>query len=157
MYAVMVKHTPNGKVFWFAAPERLAKFITPGVRVICDTYNGHRYGTAVSTALIPSDVQDVIAATGAVVPLRQIINVAKRINLNDIKVPSHLAHSRPRDEKIARRFLEFYYTNDFQTNITVDENYNLTDGYTAYLVAKKVGMSAINAIVKENNSKEDKE
>lgn len=150
MKVVMVKHTPNGKVFWFEVPERLADFITPGVRVACDTYRGLRYGIAVSVALDATDVKDVMAATGAVKPLRQIVNIAQNIYLGSIKIPSYMAQSHPSDEKIAKRFLELYHhTGDFQTHIVVDKDYNLVDGYTAYLVAKKMGMEIISAIVKD--------
>ena len=148
MNVVMVKHTPKGKVFWFEAPEHLAGVITPGTRVACDTYRGLRYGTAVSAALDSSDVKDVMAASGAVEPLRQITNVARNVFLSNIKIPSHMAHSRPSDEKIAKRFLELYHTGDFQTHIAVDKDLNLVDGYTAYLVAKKIGMEIISAIIK---------
>lgn len=152
MNVVMVKHTPKGKVFWFEVPENLASRIEPGVRVACDTYRGVRSGTAVSTALNANDVKDVMAATGAVEPLRKIVNVARSISLGCIKIPSYMAQSRPSDEKIAKRFLELYHTGDFQTNITVNKDGTLVDGYTAYLVAKKVGREILAAIVKDEEA-----
>lgn len=148
MYAVMVKHTPKGKVFWFEAPERIARLITPGVRVACDTHRGRQYGVAVSAALNPADVRDVMLATGATEPLSRIVDVAYNICLNKINVPNYMARTRPSDEKLAKRFLEFYHTGGFQTNIVVDKDYNLEDGYTAYLVAKKLGLDTINAMIK---------
>lgn len=131
MNVVMVKHTPKGKVFWFEALEHLAGLVTPGIRVACDTRRGLRYGTAVSAALNADDVKDVMAATGAVEPLRKITNVAQIVFLGNIKIPSYMANSRPSDEKIAKRFLELYHTGDFQTRIVVDKDCNLVDCYTA--------------------------
>lgn len=148
MNVVMVKHTPKGRVFWFEAPEQLTGRIEPGVRVACDTCRGLRYGTAVSSVLDSADMKDVMVATGAVEPLRQITSVAQNIYLGSIKIPHYMAQSRPRDEKIAKRFLEIYHTGDFQTSIVVDKDCNLVDGYTAYLVAKKMGWEVISAIVK---------
>lgn len=149
MNVVMVKHTPKGQVFWFEVPEHLIGLVTPGIRVACDTRRGLRYGTAVSAALNADDVKDVMAATGAIEPLRRIVNVARSISLGCIRIPSYMAQSRPSDEKIAKRFLELYHTGDFQTNITVDKDGTLVDGYTAYLVAKKVGREILTAIVKD--------
>lgn len=148
---VMVKHTPCGKVFWFEVSKNLAPRIVPGVRVLCDTRRGLRHGVAVSTALNANDVKDVMATTGATEPLRRIVNVAQSIFVDSIKIPNYMAQSHPSDEKIAKRFLEIYHTNDFQTNITVDRDYNLVDGYSAYLVAMKMGMGVVNAIIKDED------
>lgn len=149
MQVAMVKHTSTGKVFWFEVPAHLSGAITPGVRVICETSRGKRAGVAVSTPLNPADVKDVMAASGVTTPIRPILNVAQTVFLDNIIVPEYLTRSHPSDEKIAKRFLEFYHTGDFQTNIVVDANCKLVDGYTAYLVAQKVGLSYLSAIVRE--------
>jgi hypothetical protein len=51
-----------------------------------------------------------------------------------------MGETRPHDEKIAKRFLEFYHTGQFNTDIVLDQDNVLVDGYSAYLVAQKVGL-----------------
>ena len=61
----------------------------------------------------------------------------------------YMARTKPSDEKIAKRFLEFYHTGQFNTNVALDDNAVLIDGYSAYLVAQKVGLTFLPAIYKE--------
>lgn len=71
------------------------------------------------------------------------------IPLNSIRIPKYMSRTRPKDEKIAKRFLEFYHTGRFDTNIALDENGVLVDGYSAYLVARRIGLSYLLVIRKE--------
>ncbi len=147
MNVVMVKHTSNGKVFWFEVPDNLVNKITVGTNVICNTAYGKRNGMAISTPLDSEEVKCVMAASGAVYPLRKIAGIGHKIPLEAITVPNYMLKSHPSDEKIAKRFMEVYHTGTFHTNIAVDKDYNLLDGYTAYLVAKRLGWSNITAVV----------
>lgn len=153
MNVAMVKHTPNGKVFWFEVPDRLTDAIHPGVQVVCATRNGRKYGTAVSAALNDDDVKGVMAASGATMPLRKIIDMVYAIPIDQIKISKYMATSKPSDEKIAKRFLEFYRTGDFNTNIVVTPDGTLVDGYTAYLVATVLNLDTIFAIIKRDGEK----
>ena len=65
-----------------------------------------------------------------------------------IKIPSYLAHSTPSEDKIVRRFLEYYRTGQFNTRVTVDDGCVLTDGYTAYKVAKMLHLTHLIAVAK---------
>ena len=128
MKVAMVKHKPYGKVFWFEIPEHFVGKLQPGFRVACNTARGRRYGTVVAADLDEQDVKEVMST---------------------IKIPGYMARTKPIDEKIAKRFLEFYHTGQFNTNVALDDNAVLIDGYSAYLVAQKVGLTFLPAIYKE--------
>lgn len=73
----------------------------------------------------------------------------QKVLMSAIKIPEYMARTKPSDEKIAKRFLEFYHTGQFNTNVALDDNAVLVDGYSAYLVAQKVGLVFLPAIYKE--------
>jgi hypothetical protein len=56
---------------------------------------------------------------------------------------------KPRTEKMNERIEYFKKNQNFETQIVVDKDNNLIDGYTTYLIAKKYGINFINVI---NNS-----
>ena len=144
MKVAMVKHKPYGKVFWFEIPEHLVGKLQPGFRVACNTARGRRYGTVVAADLDEQDVKEVMLASGATFPL-----TTQEVLISAIKIPGYMARTKPSDEKIAKRFLEFYHTGQFNTNVALDDNAVLIDGYSAYLVAQKVGLALLPAIYKE--------
>lgn len=149
MKVAMVKHTPCGKVFWFEIPEHLEGKVQIGSRVACDTARGRRYGIVVAADLDEQDVKEVMVASGATFPLRKIVATAQMVLMSSIKIPAYMARTKPADGKIAKRFLEFYHTGQFNTNIALHDNGVLADGYSAYLVAKKIGLAFLPAICKE--------
>lgn len=149
MKVAMVKHKPHGKVFWFEIPEHLVGKIQIGDRVACDTARGRRYGIAVAADLDEQDVKEIMAASGATFPLRKVIATTRNVPMGIIRVPEYIARTKPSDEKIAKRFLEFYHTGQFNTNVALDTNGVLVDGYSAYLVALKVGLAFLPAIFEE--------
>ena len=136
MKVAMIKHSPTGKVFWFGVPKELECKVRPGRRVACDTSRGERYGTVVGANLNEMDVKDIMTASGATFPLRMITKVTQDVSMALISIPDFMGRTKPRDDKIAKRFLEYYHHGKFNTNIVVDENNVLLDGYSAYLVAK---------------------
>ncbi len=121
MKVAMVKHKPYGKVFWFEIPEHLDE----------------------------QDVKEVMLASGATFPLSTIEATTQKVLMSAIKIPEYMTRTKPSDEKIAKRFLEFYHTGQFNTNVALDDNAVLVDGYSAYLVAQKVGIVFLPAIYKE--------
>ena len=149
MKVAMVKHKPYGKVFWFEIPEPLVGKLQPGFRVACNTARGRRYGTVVAADLDEQDVKEVMLASGATFPLSTIEATTQKVLMSAIKIPKYMARTKPSDEKIAKRFLEFYHTGQFNTNVALDDNAVLVDGYSAYLVAQKVGLVFLPAIYKE--------
>lgn len=146
MKVAMVKHTPNGKVFWFGVPDRLVNSIHPNSRVACDTARGRKYGTVVGSILDEKDVKDIMVASGATFPLQPIVAVAKGIPMADIKIPDYMARTKPCDDKMVKRFLELYHTGNFKTNVVVRKDGILIDGYSAYLVAQMMGFDFLTGI-----------
>lgn len=156
MKVALVKHGNCGKVYWFEVPERLSDDVVTGVRVTCDTARGKKTGVVVDTAVLdPEQGREVLSSAGAVLPLRQILSVEKDILMADIKIPDYMKRSAPRDDKIAKRFLEYYHTMRFNTNVSIREDGTLVDGYSAYLVAKMLNLPFLSATVKQPKPAED--
>ena len=133
MRAVMVKHTTESNGYWFEAPDNLADKIHPGVRVVCDTAIGQQDGT-VSSVLLSNgedDAKEIMIAAGAKFPLRKIVAVGCLVSIDTIKIPTYMTRSVPSEEKIVKRFREYYRTGQFDTRVTVDDSGMLLDGYTA--------------------------
>ena len=150
MRAVMVKHTTESKGSWFEAPNNLADKIHPGVRVVCDTAIGQQDGT-VSSVLLSNgedDAKEIMIAAGAKFPLRKIVAVGCLIPIDAIKVPTYMSRSVPNEEKIVKRFREYYRTGQFNTRVTVDDSGVLLDGYTAYKVAKMLHLTHLLVVTK---------
>ncbi len=149
MNVAMVKHGNCGKVYWFEVPDHLVAGITPGIRVACDTSRGRKYGVVVGSVVNADDVREIMQASGAIFPLRKIVAVTYDIPLDIIQIPDYMKHTKPHDEKIAKRFMEFYHTGQFDTNVALDGKGFLVDGYSAYLVAQKIGLATIPTVCKE--------
>lgn len=148
MNVVMAKHGSCGKVYWFEVPDHLDSQMLPGTRVACDTVRGKKYGVTVWSVVSSDDVMEVMQASGATFPLRKILDAARDIKLADITIPDYMARHSPCDALLSKRFLEYYHTTQFNTKVVVDENGVLKDGYSAYLVAKVMGLEVISAIIK---------
>lgn len=154
MNIAMIKHKNNDKIYWFEVPDQILDDVTPGAHVICDTARGKARGIVVGIASDDDDLMDVAIASGARFPLHKIISVIAvptAIPVGSIKIPSYMSSTTPRDEKIARRFLEFYHTRKFNTRVLVNKDHVLSDGYTAYLVAKVIGLDCLDGLVSFQN------
>ena len=146
MNVAMIKHGNCGKVYWFEIPDHLADKVKPDARVVCDTARGRKYGVVVGSVVNEADVRDLMTASGATFPLRKIVGTTCDIAMDSIVVPDYMKHSKPSDEKIAKRFMEYYHTGKFSTNVVVADNNKLVDGYTAYLVAKALKLPYLSGI-----------
>lgn len=71
----------------------------------------------------------------------------KTVNLNEVHIPHHFAHTIPHNEKLNQRLEEWRSHKKFKTEIYVDESMNLLDGYTSYLVYKMLGIDEIPVVV----------
>lgn len=147
MEVAMVKHSENSKIYWFGVPKQLEGELHSGDRVVCDTAKGAQSGVIISAGMRDQDVADVMKASGATYPLRMIVDVTKDIPLKKIVIPEEFKRTLPRDWKLAKRFLEYYHTGSFHTNVLVDEKGVLRDGYTAYLAAKTLHLPYLTASV----------
>ena len=56
----------------------------------------------------------------------------------DIKIPLDFVDHPPRPEKLIRKVLAFWREGEL-SDIIVDENMVLTDGYCSYLISQQVG------------------
>lgn len=148
MNVVMVKHGSCGRAYWFEVPDQIDPQPLPGTRVACDTARGKKYGVTVGSVVNSDDVMEVMQASGATFPLRKILAATHDIKLADITIPDYMARHSPCDALLSKRFLEYYHTTQFNTKVVVDENGVLKDGYSAYLVAKLLGLSVISAMTK---------
>ena len=72
------------------------------------------------------------------------LNKVKIMRINDIRIPKEF--QKPRTEKMNERIEYFKKNQNFETQIIVDKDNNLKDGYTSYLIAKKYGIDFINVI-----------
>lgn len=72
------------------------------------------------------------------------LNKVKIMRINDIRIPKEF--QKPRIEKMKERIEYFKKNQNFETQIIVDKDNNLKDGYTSYLIAKKYGIDFINVI-----------
>lgn len=156
MKVALVRHGSYGKVYWFEVPEQLTNDVMIGARVTCDTARGKNAGVVVGTAVLdPEQDRETLSSAGAVLPLRQILSIKKDVLMADIKIPDYMKRSTPRDDKIAKRFLEYYHTMSFNTNVSIREDGTLVDGYSAYLVAKVLNLPFLSATVKRPKLAED--
>lgn len=136
MKYVAVKHKPSHtKVWWFIIPDDLKDKITLGTEVICETKRGDAYGKVVQIidGVSQEDAEKII---GEHFPLKSVIAVNVNPNIEEIHIPLEFAMSNPSAGKISKRVNEFYRGGRFDTKVIFSPDYNLRDGYTAYLVAK---------------------
>ena len=150
MTAVMVKHNGESKGYWFEVPDNLTDKIQSGTHVICDTAIGRQHGKVTGTLVSSGEdeAREIMISAGAKFPLRKVVAVERRVPIEDIKIPLCLARSTPSEDKIVKRFLEYYRTGRFNTNVTLSDDGVLTDGYTAYKVAKMLHLPHLIVITK---------
>lgn len=150
MTAVMVKHNGESKGYWFEVPDNLTDKIQPGTHVTCDTAIGRQHGKVIGTLVSngEDEAREIMISAGAKFPLRKVVAVEYRVPIEDIKIPLYLARSTPSEDKIVKRFLEYYRTGRFNTNVTLSDDGVLTDGYTAYKVAKMLHLTHLIAVAK---------
>ncbi len=60
---------------------------------------------------------------------------AVEIEVDKIKIPEHF--SKPNPKKMQQKYNYYRKNHKFESQIIIDPNYNLLDGYTSYLIAKK--------------------
>lgn len=132
MKIVAVKHSADGKKYWFGVPNELANRVKPGVTVVCCTNNGLNKGIVVSN----------IYSDRAYKPTHSILDVLdkKQVKTSDIIVSKNFLRTRPNKNKLIARINEFYSSGRFDTEIMVDDDNVLYDGYTAWMVAKMLGV-----------------
>lgn len=78
--------------------------------------------------------------------------------LADIRIPYSFAKTIPCNEKLNKRLDEWRRNRKFDTEIYVDSENNLFDGYTAYLIYKMLGYETVPVVLwpSVKNNKEEK-
>lgn len=153
MNLAMVKHPRCTKNYWFHIPDGLVSVVKTGAAVICDTRRGTQIGIVVSMFQYDGNdavVRALLEQNGATFPLRKIIAVYGAMPISKIVIPDRMRHTTPRDKKVAARCLEWYQFGHFQTEVVVNQNFVLSDGYSAYFVAKELGHKTIRVRVEVN-------
>ena len=65
------------------------------------------------------------------------------IPLKDIQVPSGFLHSRIEERKWVRKNNYYHQYGVFESQIVLDFNFTLIDGYSSYKIAKRYGMKKV--------------
>lgn len=79
---------------------------------------------------------------------------AVEIEINKIKIPEHF--SKPNPKKLQQKFKYYKENHKFESQIVIDLDYNLIDGYTSYLIAKNYNKTTVIAKLKRNKAMEGK-
>lgn len=68
------------------------------------------------------------------------------IDIDRINVPYCIKQTLPKSDKIEKRYRFYKQTGSFDREIIVDENYNLVDGYSTYLVCKMLDIQKVRVL-----------
>lgn len=78
----------------------------------------------------------------------RFMNLERRlVHLNSVLIPRSFVATIPCNVKLMKRLNEWRIQRKFTTEIYVDENLNLFDGYTAYLVYRMLGIETIPVVI----------
>ena len=84
----------------------------------------------------------------------RFMNLERRlVPLECVQIPSNFAKTIPCNEKLMNRLNEWRSCRKFETEIYVDENLNLFDGYTAYLMYRMLGIFDIPVVIWPENER----
>lgn len=84
--------------------------------------------------------------------INALINeTAVEVEISKIKIPTHF--SKPNPKKLQKKFQYYRENHKFESQIIIDMDYNLLDGYTSYLIAKNYNKTTV--IVKLRKMKEE--
>ena len=84
----------------------------------------------------------------------RFMNLERRlVPLECLQIPPCFAKTIPCNEKLMKRLDEWRNCKKFETEIYVDENLNLFDGYTAYLMYRMLGIFDIPVVIWPENER----
>lgn len=76
--------------------------------------------------------------------VNKFVGKNKRIvNINKIIIPVDFLLSPPKESKMSWKMKSFAMTGKLQSSIVLDKNWNLVDGYTSYIIARKLNMKMV--------------
>lgn len=141
MKCVEIKYPGNSKTYWFGVPRALERYVTQTDRVLCGSDEKNSWGVVVNVyrAATPSDITELTGGR----ELKMIRGIEYEASISEFSIPRSVRNSRPSVEKLANRIKEYYRGGKFNTNVvfTIDSwgKMTLTDGFTAFLVARMFG------------------
>lgn len=142
MKYALVRHEnqPSKKNYAFAIPDELVQYAMPGAKVTMDTFYGPECGILMTGAMEASEDDIRFTNPKAVFPLREITAIEWSAPWESVKIPKRFQNAPPKPEKIFKRLKELEFLGRFDTNINIDSNSTLLDGYSAYLVCRMYNM-----------------
>lgn len=85
--------------------------------------------------------------------INALINeTAVEVEISKIKIPTHF--SKPNPKKLQKKFQYYRENHKFESQIIIDMDYNLLDGYTSYLIAKNYNKATVIAKLKRITKEE---
>jgi len=66
---------------------------------------------------------------------------AMEIETDKIKIPENFTEPKPK--KMKQKYIYYRKNHKFESQIIIDPNYNLLDGYTSYLIAKECNRPSV--------------
>lgn len=108
-------------------------------------YHGHAGFKSLNRA--EENLFETVEAAQAECDRRNLVRV--EVALSDIKISSCFAGTIPAADKLAKRVGEYKKGGKFTTEIYVNKNMELWDGYTTYMVCRMFDIKAIKVIVKD--------
>ncbi len=143
MNIVFVQHIGSPKEYCFSVPDHLTGVVKRGMRVMCKTARGEEIGI-VKTGVITGDgAADIAKLHGAHFPLAEIDAAYASIPMDRIKISARMRDTIPATEKITQRIEEYKKDHAFHTGVALNSAGELVDGYSAYLVARMLGLKYI--------------
>lgn len=70
------------------------------------------------------------------------------VNIDEIKITQQFSMTPPRYKKMKRKWNYYKKTGEFQSQIILNQDFKLIDGYTSYCIAKKQGLNKVPVIFK---------
>lgn len=77
---------------------------------------------------------------------------AVEVEISKIKVPKNF--SKPNQKKMQKKIQYYKENHKFESQIVIDLNYNLLDGYTSYLIAKNYNKATVIVKLKRKTKEE---
>lgn len=74
--------------------------------------------------------------------------IVRNFNLKDIKIKEDFKRTPPNKYKMKRKWSYYRKTGSLQSDVVIDRNGYLIDGYTSYLIAEADGIKRLDVIKK---------
>lgn len=76
--------------------------------------------------------------------------IVRNIKLKDIKIKEDFKRTPPNKYKMKQKWIYYRKTGTLQSDIVIDKDGYLINGYTSYLIAEADGIKKLDVIIKNN-------